>query len=52
MKTYYNESLDMLVKFNADNSFVIIGDEKLVSDDMLLALSIGSLPEGWSKVNG
>jgi hypothetical protein len=50
--SFYNAALDINVRFTSSTEFVVIGDESKVSDDTLLALSIGSLPEGWVKSNG
>ncbi len=51
-RSFYNASLDISVRFTSSTEFVVIGDEKKVSDNTLLSLSIGSLPEGWVKSNG
>ena len=42
----YNPAKDILVKWNAER-FVIIGDDRKVSDKVLMALIGGAFPKGW-----
>jgi len=44
----YNAKHEVTVKWNA-NSFVIIGNDRKVSDKTLNALMSGELPKGWEK---
>lgn len=52
MNTYTNaarnEAKDVEVKWNAER-FVIIGDDRKVSDKVLNQLIGGQLPKGWQK---
>lgn len=50
MRTFYNESLDLIIKFRADDSFVLIGNRQdEMSDDDLVALHSGESVEGWQR---
>lgn len=42
----YNSQKDVLVKWNAER-FVIIGDDRKVSNKVLTQLVSGVLPKGW-----
>ena len=44
----YNSKTEILVKWNAER-FVIIGDDRRVSDKVLNKLIAGELPAGWEK---
>jgi hypothetical protein len=44
----YNEKNDVLVKWNSER-FVIIGDDRKVSNKALNALIAGEFPKGWHK---
>jgi hypothetical protein len=50
MTRHSNERLGLLVTFNTDDSFTIIGDEELVSDAVLLALHEGEDVNDWELV--
>ena len=49
MTSYYNESNETLVKINGEN-FVILGNEENVSDNEIISMSKGEVPEGWATV--
>ena len=50
-RNYYNAAKDVSVAFKADDSFVIGGDDSLVSDAELEALFAGETVEGWEVMS-
>lgn len=50
---FYNAVTDTIVTLMPDETgsfnFAIIGNENLVSDDELLDMALGKVPDGWTK---
>lgn len=48
-KAFYNEELDLTVRFKGDE-FVVIGDAAKVSDETVLELFCGRSQAGWKQL--
>lgn len=50
---YAHNDKELLVTLTPCNEggydFVVIGDDKLVSDEELMSMAVGDSPKGWSK---
>ncbi len=45
---YHHSEKDILLKFGTNDELVIIGDDKLVSDEDIMKLYEGEIPQGWA----